>query len=192
MTKPKMETNGFLRRPYGSGRLFLRWRIWWIAYHAGGQEIRESSHSKDRRVAEAMLDKIVATPTERGVVLRRQYGVPDAQGTWRLTIPELRALRGPIVYVLSHQERVLYIGCSARGLCRPLASQHHVLGRFDFTGEEELTVHSCDSVDEALALEARLIATIQPQLNRISPKRGVGAIVQATALAIRETDPRDA
>src|SRR5215475_13602207 len=153
------------KRPYGSGRVFLRDRIWWISYQSKGREIRRSSGSSDRQAAEAMLNKLVGY-ANRGVLAKPKEPVQDGYATWRLTLAELRALRGPIVYVLTSGQHVLYIGCSRHGLARPFASSHHILAKFDFTGPEELTVHCCSTVDEALALEERLIATLQPQLNR--------------------------
>jgi hypothetical protein len=115
-----------------------------------------------------MLEKLVGSPQPRprfGGTPGKSYGMPDAQGTWRLTVTELQALRGPVVYVLMREGHVLYIGQSSRGLCRPLAQDHHILAKFDFTGREELTVHACQSADDALALEAELITKLQPQLN---------------------------
>ena len=39
----------------GDGRVFLRGRIWWIAYYVDGREYRESSRSPDRRAAVKLL-----------------------------------------------------------------------------------------------------------------------------------------
>lgn len=39
----------------GDGRVFLRGRIWWIAYYVDGQEYRESSRSRDRKDAVRLL-----------------------------------------------------------------------------------------------------------------------------------------
>ena|SRR5215475_1176769 len=174
-SSPSMPTSTALRdpmnekeekRPYGRGRLFCRGNgIWWIAYHRKGREFRKSSQSSDRRVAEVLLNIIMDGARAEGKPPNTYAG-----GTWRLTVPELRALRGPIVYVLTSGQRVLYIGRSSHGLCRPLGSNHHILAAFDFTGPETLTVHSCATVSEAAALEARLIATLQPQLNRTTPQ----------------------
>jgi|SRR5215475_4940960 len=168
------------KRPYGSGRIYRRHRIWWIAYLSQGRELRKSSRSSDRRVAEAMLNKLVGNPI-LGIVVTDKQPNRYGHGTWRLTVPELRALRGPIVYILTSGERVLYVGCSKHGLCRPLASRHHILAAFDFTGPEELTVHSCATIREAEALERRLIATLQPQLNRATRQQQklVGLVEEA-------------
>lgn len=84
---------------------------------------------------------------------------------WRLTGTELRLLRGPVVYVLRQRSRVLYVGRSAQGLTRPLASTHHVLGRLAFDGSEELAVFPCASAAEAVAVEAELIVRMRPELN---------------------------
>ena len=39
----------------GDGRVFRRGRIWWIAYSHDGREYRESSESRDRRIAVKLL-----------------------------------------------------------------------------------------------------------------------------------------
>ena len=39
------------------GRLFRRGRIWWIQYGHRGKNFRESSESKDRNVAQKLLNK---------------------------------------------------------------------------------------------------------------------------------------
>jgi integrase len=39
----------------GMGRVFLRGRRWWIAYMAGGREIRESAHSEHKADARVLL-----------------------------------------------------------------------------------------------------------------------------------------
>lgn len=45
------------KRPRGTGSLFLRGQYWWIAYHRNGQEIRETSKSTRREVAENLLKR---------------------------------------------------------------------------------------------------------------------------------------
>jgi len=47
-------------RPYGSGRVYRRGRRWWIAYYAFGQERRESSYSRWKPTARALLADCVA------------------------------------------------------------------------------------------------------------------------------------
>jgi hypothetical protein len=123
--------------------------MWWMHYSRDGRVIRKSTGCTDRQHAVAVLDATIAP-----------------KSIWRLTVDEMRALRGPVVYVLQCNGRTLYVGASARGLCRPLAATHHILGEFAFTGDEDLIVHSCASHAEALALEAKLIARLQPALNR--------------------------
>jgi len=39
----------------GMGRVFQRGGVWWIAYYVGGREIRKSSRSTDKAVADRML-----------------------------------------------------------------------------------------------------------------------------------------
>jgi len=40
---------------HGKGRLFKRGRVWWIQYYAHGRQVRESSHSDKKVVAEKLL-----------------------------------------------------------------------------------------------------------------------------------------
>ena len=61
---------------------------------------------------------------------------------------------------------MLYVGRSAQGLARPLASSHHVLGQLAFDGTEELTVFPCESAAEAVVVEAELIVRMVPTLNK--------------------------
>jgi hypothetical protein len=146
-------------RGYGSGGLFLRGRLWWMHYSRDGRVIRQSTGCTNRREAELVLDTAIGIPNSGS-------RAPAIGQTWRLTVDEMRALRGPVVYVLQCNGRTLYVGASAHGLCRPLAASHHILGRITFTGDEDLIVHSCASHAEAQALEATLIAKLQPALNR--------------------------
>ena len=39
----------------GSGRVFRRGSIWWVAYYHSGRECRESSKSRDRKDAVRLL-----------------------------------------------------------------------------------------------------------------------------------------
>src|SRR5262245_43669094 len=145
------------KRLYGSGRVYRRGRVWWMQYSREGTVIRKSTGCTSRRSAERVLDAQLGN-------LGRWDG-RRRMGTWRLNTEELQALRGPVVYILRSAGRVLYVGYSSQGLCRPLASKHHVLGQFDFDGREELIVHSCRSSQEAVLLEQRLIAQFHPSLN---------------------------
>jgi hypothetical protein len=84
---------------------------------------------------------------------------------YRLTAADLVRFRAPCVYILRRGPVVLYVGMSGRGLCRPLDPAHHVLGRVEFDGTEELEVRGCASADEAADLEETLIAELRPRLN---------------------------
>jgi len=47
---------GYAGGAHGKGRLFKRGgRVWWIQYYARGQQVRESSHSDKKAVAEKLL-----------------------------------------------------------------------------------------------------------------------------------------
>jgi integrase len=43
------------RRPYGTGSLIQRGRVWWLRYYAHGQHIQENSKTEDRQTAENLL-----------------------------------------------------------------------------------------------------------------------------------------
>jgi len=53
MPKPKKEKRK--RGRYGAGRIYLRGNTWWIQFYANGQQIRESSGSEKKAVAEELL-----------------------------------------------------------------------------------------------------------------------------------------
>lgn len=58
----------------GQGRAFRRGAIWWVAYYHRGQEIRESSRSTKRSVAQRLLRerlRTAGTPAFLGPVAER-------------------------------------------------------------------------------------------------------------------------
>lgn len=57
--KDKMETQK-PRRERGTGRIWQDGPIWWIQYYVHGQQVRESSGSRKKTVAEKLLDKRLA------------------------------------------------------------------------------------------------------------------------------------
>jgi hypothetical protein len=53
---------------HGSGRIFRRGRVWWIAFMVGGKEIRESSGSREKGIAKELLrSRLVSPPVPRKV-----------------------------------------------------------------------------------------------------------------------------
>src|SRR5207245_7584908 len=48
------------RRNRGEGRIWRRGRIYWIQFYGGTEQIRESSHSPNRDVAERLLRQRIA------------------------------------------------------------------------------------------------------------------------------------
>lgn len=135
--------------PHGSGMWFDRTRRrWTVEYTDRFGRRHRLSRSRTREEAEALRQRLTGDVA-----------------AWRLTGTELRVLRGPVVYILRRGGRVLYVGRSAQGLARPLASTHHVLGRLAFDGSEELTAFLCASAAEAVAVEAELILRMRPELN---------------------------
>jgi hypothetical protein len=77
-----------------------------------------------------------------------------------LTFDELGRLRHPLVYVWSRGDQVIYVGCSANGVERPLAKGHEKLR--GFCPGDTLTIWRCVSPG---AIEAELIALLRPSLN---------------------------
>jgi integrase len=69
-TKGKKGT-GHAAGQHGKGRIFQRGRVWWVQYYVHGQQVRESSHSIKKAVAEKLLmrrliaaeDNTLAAPT---------------------------------------------------------------------------------------------------------------------------------
>ena len=51
-----------MKRKRGSGSIYKRdgWDVWWIKYHRHGRPFRESTHTKDYRKAERMLNTRLA------------------------------------------------------------------------------------------------------------------------------------
>src|SRR5262245_26026011 len=56
-----MNTNGNGKRPRGTGRLFQRGGVWWIAYYHRGQEIRESAKTASEQKAGRLLRERLRT-----------------------------------------------------------------------------------------------------------------------------------
>jgi integrase len=71
------------RNVFDEGRVFKRGNIWWIAYCVEGEEIRESSGSPEKRVAEAFLKQRL---TEKAA---SKAGIAPFSGPQRTTLAEL-------------------------------------------------------------------------------------------------------
>jgi hypothetical protein len=56
-----MNANGNGKRPRGTGRLFQRGGVWWIAYYHRGQEIRESAKTTSEHKAGRLLRERLRT-----------------------------------------------------------------------------------------------------------------------------------
>lgn len=69
----------------GSGRIYQRGPVWWIAYYRRGKEIRESARTTDRQKAERLLKH------KRGELAAEQYGGKPFMGPAqrRITVGEL-------------------------------------------------------------------------------------------------------
>jgi len=52
---PQTETQPQSRRGRGEGRIWRIGRIWWIQYYVHGRQVRESSHSDRKPVAERLI-----------------------------------------------------------------------------------------------------------------------------------------
>jgi len=67
----------------GLGSVYQRGQVWWIRYHQGGREYRESSHSADRQDALRLLRKRLAS-----ISAGKPGGPPEEE---RLTFQDLAA-----------------------------------------------------------------------------------------------------
>jgi integrase len=70
------------RRDRGSGRIWLKGKIWWVQYYSRGHQVRESSHSKTFTVAERMLKRRIAGA---------EAGLIDTPNVRRLRYDDLRS-----------------------------------------------------------------------------------------------------
>lgn len=70
--------------------------------------------------------------------------------------------RSALVYIFYQDKTPLYVGMSSQGLFRPLNPQHvqAAQAKQDCTHVEFIL---CDSAEEAYAIEARLIHSLQPR-----------------------------
>lgn len=76
MTTPKEQ-----RRERGSGRIWQIGPIWWVQYYAHGQQVRESSGSRKKTVAEKLLAKRLA---------EKKAGVLRTGGAARVRYEQMR------------------------------------------------------------------------------------------------------
>src|SRR6266436_3806887 len=56
--------NGHAGGQHGKGRLFQRGKAWWLQYYSHGRQVRESSHSRVKSVAEKLLMKRLVAADE--------------------------------------------------------------------------------------------------------------------------------
>jgi integrase len=56
--------SGHARGEHGKGRIFQRGKTWWIQYYIHGQQVRESSRSRTKAVAERLLMKRLVAADE--------------------------------------------------------------------------------------------------------------------------------
>lgn len=124
--------------------------FWYVLYYRDGTQVRESTKSTDRKIAEQFLaDRLHASKPPKDVLT--------------FTGDALRVLRSPCVYVYWRGEKCLYIGKGCT-VSRPLDRNHH---RRKFTATaNRLTVYSCKSERGAELLEQRLILQLNPRHNR--------------------------
>jgi hypothetical protein len=80
-----------------------------------------------------------------------------------MTGEEVIRSRAPLVYVWRRGDDILYIGSALRGIRRPLESGHHRLRHI--LSDDTLQFLRCDTAEEALTLEKRLIRDYHPKLN---------------------------
>ena len=70
MPKPKKDKKR--RGRYGAGRVYLRGNTWWFQYYANGQQIRESSGSEKKGVAEEQLRQKMVDADNGAVAPKKQ------------------------------------------------------------------------------------------------------------------------
>ena len=73
-------------------------------------------------------------------------------------------LRGPVVYMVSRGEQVMYVGMSRRGLVRPFQGTHRSLSKMN--EDDRLQVWPMVSVEAAQELEGLLIGALRPAWNQ--------------------------
>jgi hypothetical protein len=61
----------------GTGRVFRRGRLWWIAYSRHGNEYRESSRSESESDACALLKLRLGAPDRKSVTLNQLISHPE-------------------------------------------------------------------------------------------------------------------
>lgn len=79
---------------HGSGRLFKRGSVWWVQYYANGQQVRESSHSDKKAVAQKLLmRRLVASDAGEVPVKQKPITYQEMRErlvtTWLLDRPDL-------------------------------------------------------------------------------------------------------
>lgn len=72
MPKPKPEKEKKKRRAYGTGRIYLRGKTWWIQYYSNNQQIRESSGSELKSVAQELLNEKLTDAQHGAVAPKKQ------------------------------------------------------------------------------------------------------------------------
>ena len=82
-----------------------------------------------------------------------------------LSYEDVERWRGPIVYVWTRGDDVLYVGASSAGLERPLSKSHEHLR--NFAPGDRLTVYRASKPYD---VELHLIAQLRPRLNRYPTK----------------------
>jgi len=80
---PQTETQPQSRRGRGEGRIWRIGRIWWIQYYVHGRQVRESSHSDRKPVAERLIRRRLGEAAA-GIVTFPQ----SARVTWRASTVE--------------------------------------------------------------------------------------------------------
>jgi integrase len=73
MDEKKVKGTGYAQGEHGKGRIFRRGKTWWVQYYVNGQQVRESSKSRKKSVAEKLLmRRLVAIEDGTATVPHRQ------------------------------------------------------------------------------------------------------------------------
>lgn len=90
---------------------------------------------------------------------------PRQEAALVLTGTQFRRLTATVVYAWFRRGRPLYVGMSSRGLHRLTKPQHESMGPRFVRRCDSIYLWTCDSHEQATALEYRLIRLWRPKLN---------------------------
>src|SRR5262245_22534126 len=112
-----------IRCLWRAGPRQVRRVAWGFTLQVNGKQIRKvNSAWSEADARRAMAAAILADEADDELPHAAPSCVPVI-----LSASALHDAKGPLVYLLLQQSRVVYVGVSGRGLARPLAARHHAL-----------------------------------------------------------------